>query len=124
MVQDSEPVPIKDAVLSRIERYEKVNRGQALLVHFTAEGREYTIPVVQPFGFEYRTGERANLILIQGIARIFRYGNESTVKASDKLSLQGEVIHMQKMPIIIDNKQLMLLEVMISSGADRIRKAN
>ncbi|QQZ59809.1 hypothetical protein JI735_24915 [Paenibacillus sonchi] len=121
--QESKPVFI-DAVLTRIERYGKVNRGQALQLHFTAEGRDYPIPVVQPFGFEYRSGERANLILIQGMARIFRYGNEGTVKASDQLSLQGEIIRMQKMPIIIENKQLMLLEVMISRGADRIRKAN
>ncbi|KWX80241.1 hypothetical protein AMQ84_04475 [Paenibacillus riograndensis] len=121
--QESKPVLI-DAVLTRIEHYGKVNRGQALQLHFTAEGRDYPVPVVQPFGFEYRTGERANLILIQGMVRIFRYGNEGTVKTSDQLSLQGEIIHMQKMPIIIEHKQLMLLEVMISRGADRIRKAN
>lgn len=122
--QESKPILIQDAVLTRIESYGKVNRGQALQLHFTAEGRVYTVPVVQPFGFEYRTGERANLILIQGTARIFRYGNDRNVKASEQLSLQGEVIHVQKMPIMIENKQLMLFEVMISSGADRIRKVN
>lgn len=122
--QASNPELIKDAVLTRIERYGKVNRGEALHLHFSAGGRVYTIPVVQSIGFEYRTGEHANLILIQGMARIFRYGSENSVKASDQLSLQGEVIHVQKMPIIIDNKQLMLMEVMITSGADRIRKAN
>lgn len=94
------------------------------MLHFTALGRDYTVPVVQPFGFEYRTGERANLILIQGMVRIFSYGTVNIVKASNQLSLQGEVIHVQKMPIIIENKQLMLLEVMISNGADRIRKVN
>ncbi|MFC7677444.1 hypothetical protein [Paenibacillus sp. GCM10028914] len=122
--QESKPELIQDAVLTRIERYGKVNRGEALQLHFTAAGRVYTLPVVQPIGFEYRTGERATLILIQGMARIFRYGSENSVKASDQLSLQSEVIHVQKMPIIIDNKQLMLMEVMISSGADRIRKVN
>ncbi|WP_042347961.1 hypothetical protein [Bacillus massiliigorillae] len=122
--QESTPVHIKDAILTRIESYGNVNRGQALQLRFTAEGRDYTIPVVQSFGFEYRTGERANLILIQGMARIFSYGNVSTVKASDQLSLQGEVIHVQKMPIIIENKQLMIMEVMITSGSDRIRKVN
>ena len=122
--QASNPEHIKDAVLTRIDRYGKVNRGEALQLHFTAAGRVYTIPVVQPIGFEYRTGERATLILIQGMARIFRYESENSVKASDQLSLQGEVIHVQKLPIVIDNKQLMLLEVMITSGADRIRKAN
>lgn len=123
--QSSKPVIIENAILTRIEPHGKVNRGQALKLYFTAEGRDYTVPVVQPFGFEYRTGERAKLILIQGMARIFRYGgNGSTVKETDQLSLQGEVIHEQKMPIIIENKQLMLLEVMISRGADRIRKAN
>ncbi len=124
MEQDAIPVYINDAVLTRIERYGNVNRGQALLLRFTAEGRDYTIPVVQPFGFEYRTGEQANLILIQGMSRILRYGNGSTVKASDQLSLKGEVIHVQKMPIIIEHKQLMLMEVMITSGANRILKVN
>lgn len=124
MEQDAIPVYINDAVLTRIERYGNVNRGQALLLRFTAEGRDYTIPVVQPFGFEYRTGEQANLILIQGMSRILWYGNGRTVKASDQLSLKGEVIHVQKMPIIIEHKQLMLMEVMITSGANRILKVN
>lgn len=122
--QASNPEMINDAVLTHIDRYGRVNRGEALQLHFSAQGRVYTIPVVQPFGFEYRTGERANLILIQGMARIFRYGSENSEKASDQLSLQGEVIHVQKMPIVIDNKQLMLMEVMITNGADRIRKSN
>lgn len=122
--QESKPEVIQDAVLTRIEHYGSVNRGQALQLHFTSAGRVYTIPVVQPIGFEYRTGERANLILIQGMARILRYGSENSIKTSDQLSLQGEVIHVQKMPIVIDNKQLMLMEVIISSGADRIRKVN
>ncbi len=122
--QESKQALIKDAVLTRIERYGNVNRGQALQLHFTAEGRVYTIPVVQSFGFEYRTGERANLILIQGMARILSYGTMNIEKASDQISLQGEVIHVQKMPIVIDKKQLMLLEVIISSGTDRIRKVN
>jgi len=124
VAQESTPVHIKDAVLARIDRYGNVNRGQALLLRFIAEGRDYTIPVVQPFGFEYRTGDRANLILIQGMARIIRYGNGSTGKASNQLTLQGEVVHVQKMPVIIEHKQLMLMEVMITSGADRIRKVN
>lgn len=122
--QETKPVVIKDAVLTRIGRYGSVNRGEALQLHFLAAGEEYTVPVVQPIGFEYRTGERASLILIQGMARILRYGNENSVKPSDQLSLQGEVIHVQRMPIVIDNKQLMLMEIMITSGADRIRKIN
>lgn len=79
---------------------------------------------MQSLGFEYRTGKRANLILIQGMARILSYGTINIEKASDQLSLQGEVIHVQKMPIVIDKKQLMLLEVIISNGTDRIRKVN
>ncbi|WIV17274.1 hypothetical protein QPK24_12495 [Paenibacillus polygoni] len=122
--QESKPEVIKDAVLIRIERYGKVNRGEALQLHFSAAGQNYTVPVVQPIGFEYRTGERASLILIQGMARILRYGSENLEKASNQLSLQGEVIHVQKMPIVIDNKQLMLMEIIITSGADRIRKVN
>ncbi|MEF3354120.1 hypothetical protein PV403_13090 [Paenibacillus sp. GYB006] len=122
--QKTKPEVIKDAVLTHIERYGSVNRGEALQLHFSAGGQDYTVPVVQPIGFEYRTGERANLILIQGMARILRYGSVNSVKGSDQLSLQGEVIHVQKMPIVIDNKQLMLMEIMITSGAERIRKVN
>lgn len=122
--QESKPELIQDAILTHIEHYGNVNRGQALQLHFSAGGHVYTIPVVQPIGFEYRIGERANLIMIQGIARIFRYGGMNSVNASDQLTLQGEVLHVQKMPIIIENKQLMLMEVMITSGADRIRKVN
>lgn len=122
--QENTPVTITNAVLARIERYGNVSRGQALQLHFIAEGRDYAIPVVQPFGFEYRTGESADLILIQGMPRIFRYGHKSTYHAADLTSLQGEVIHVEKMPIVIENKQLMLMEVIITSGADRIRKVN
>lgn len=122
--QESKPEVIKDAVLTRIERYGKVNRGEALQLYFSAAGQDYTVPVVQPIGFEYRRGERASLILIQGMARILRYGSENSEKASNQLSLQGEVIHVQRMPIVIDNKQLMLMEIIITSGADRFRKVN
>lgn len=122
--QESKPEMIKDAVLTRIERYGKVNRGEALQLQFTAEGSVYSIPVVQPLGYEYRIGERANLILIQGMARILSYGNKDSVMISDQLSLQGEVIQVQRMPIVIDQKQLTLLEVLISRGTDRIRKTN
>lgn len=122
--QEPKPEVIKNAVLTHIERYGSVNRGEALQLHFSAAGQDYTVPVVQPIGFEYRTGERASLILIQGMARILRYGNKNSVKPSDQLSLQGEVIHVQRMPIVIDNKQLTLMEIMITNGADRIRKVN
>jgi len=122
--QESKPEIIKDAVLTRIERYGNVNRGHAQKLEFTAEGNVYAIPVVQPPGFEYRIGERANLIMIQGLARILSYGNKDNVMTSDQLSLQGEVIQVQRMPIILDHKQLTLLEVIISSGSDRIRKIN
>lgn len=122
--QESKPELIKEAVLTRIERYGKVNRGEALQLQFTAEGNVYTIPVVQPLGFEYRIGERANLNLIQGMARILSYGNKDSVMTSEQVSLQGEVIQVQRMPIVIDHKQLTLLEVIISRGADRIRKIN
>ncbi|WP_068784239.1 hypothetical protein [Paenibacillus phocaensis] len=124
VTRENSPVSIPGAVLARIERYGNVNRGQALQLHFNAEGRDYAIPVVQPPGFEYRIGERADLILIQGMPRIFRYGNRSTVDASELISLQGEVIHVQKLPIRIENKQLLLMEVILTHGADRIRKVN
>ncbi|RRJ65202.1 hypothetical protein EHV15_21505 [Paenibacillus oralis] len=54
--------------------------------------------VVQPPGFEYRVGERANLALVQGMARIHSYGNDVRLEASGQISAQGEVVRIGDFP--------------------------
>ncbi|WP_410768862.1 hypothetical protein [Fontibacillus sp. BL9] len=123
--EQPKPDLIKDAVLSRIETLGAVNRGQALQLHFKAEVREYAVPVVQPPGFEYRVGERANLMLVQGMARIYSYGKVSAGLAeSEQITLEGEVIAAEEYPVTVGGRQLMLLEIMISEGAGAVRKVN
>lgn len=115
---------IRNAELRRIEPCGKVNRSQVLQLHFTADGRDYTVPVVQPPGFEYRIGERANLALIQETARIHSYGNGDGFIGSEQITMQGEVLRVQEYPVSVAGRQLMTLEVMMTEGPDRIRKVN
>lgn len=122
--KQKEPEMIRDAVLRRIEVCGNVNRSKVLQLHFTAGGSDYAVPVVQPPGFEYRVGERANLALVQGMARIHSYGNDVRLEASGQISAQGEVICIEEFPVTIGNRQLMMLEVMVSEGTERIRKVN
>ncbi|MNU63182.1 hypothetical protein D3C71_524290 [compost metagenome] len=115
---------IRNAELRRIEPCGKVKRSQVLQLHFTANGRDYTVPVVQPPGFEYRVGERANLALIQGTARIHSYGNGDGLAGSEQISMQGEVLRVEEYPVSIAGRQLMTLEIMMTEGPERIRKVN
>ncbi|WP_435920863.1 hypothetical protein [Paenibacillus sp. DYY-L-2] len=118
------PEVIRGAVLTRIENHGKVNRGQALLLHFSANGREYSVPVVQPSGFEYRVGENASLASMQGTVSLFSYGEGNGFEHAEQISLQGEVIRVEELPITIGNGQLKILEVIVSEGHERIRKIN
>ncbi|MFD1175875.1 hypothetical protein ACFQ3W_06090 [Paenibacillus puldeungensis] len=122
--QDQELDVIKNAVLRRTELLGDVNRSQVLKLYFVAEGREYTVPVVQPPGFEYRIGEKADLMMVQGTTRIHSYGNEGAFEKSDQISLNGEVIGVEKYPIFTGGRQLMILEVNINDGPAPIRKVN
>ncbi|MFB5675830.1 hypothetical protein ACE3NQ_09475 [Paenibacillus terreus] len=115
---------IHHAVLQRMDSYGSVGRGQALLLHFRANDRHYTVPVVQPAGFEYRVGEQANLALIGGAPRILSYGQKVRFEEAEQLSLEGEIIRIEKYPVTVQNRQLMVMEVMITEGPERIRKIN
>lgn len=123
--EPAKPDVIKDAVLSRIEVLGAVNRSRALQLHFKAQGREYSVPVVQPPGFDYRVGEKANLVLIEGMTRIHSYGKVIAGFAeSEQITLEGEVIATEEYPSTAGNRQLMILEVMVSEGTVSFRKVN
>ncbi|MCA1292678.1 hypothetical protein LBW89_06585 [Paenibacillus sp. alder61] len=121
---ESGPEIVKNAVLRRIEACGRVNRGQALQLHFTADGRDYAVPVVQPPGFEYRVGERASLALIQGTVRLYSYGDGGSFEHAEQISMEGEVLRVEEFPIAIGGRKLMLFEVMLTEGPERLRKIN
>ncbi|MFD1991850.1 hypothetical protein ACFSGI_17905 [Paenibacillus nicotianae] len=113
-----------NAVLQKIDTYEQVNRGQALLLHFELDGQTYSIPVVQPNGFQYRLWDKANLIQIAGMTRLLSYGVLTDLNKKDELTLQGEIISIQPFPVRIQQRQLMLMEVLVSQNNQRIQKVS
>ncbi|WP_229106721.1 hypothetical protein [Paenibacillus sp. 1001270B_150601_E10] len=115
---------IKAAVLSKIEERGQVNRSRVLQLHFRAGDRNYPVPVLEPPGFEYRIGESATLALTQGAARIYSYGNEVIADDSEQMTMQAEVIRIEEFPIIIANRQLMMLETLLSDQPERLLKSN
>lgn len=115
---------IYHAVLKKIDTHAQVNRGQALVLHFELDQQTYSIPVVQPHGFEYRLEYKANLIQIAGTTRLLSYSVLTDLNKDDEWTLQGEIIGIQPFPVYIDNRQLMLLEVLVTQGNQRIQKVS
>ncbi|WMT41857.1 hypothetical protein RE628_05225 [Paenibacillus sp. D2_2] len=126
VVEDEKPNTIENAVLTKIDFIGKAQRGSALMLHFEDAGNAYSVPVTQAAGFEYRIGERASLIQIGGLTRLLEYGSVSTRARStaERLTLQGEITRIQPCGVTIQDRQLMVLEVLISHGQERIRKVN
>ncbi|MEK4516050.1 hypothetical protein NSS64_12280 [Paenibacillus sp. FSL H8-0122] len=130
LVRDSElkdqPPPriIQDAVLRQIESCGPVNRGEALLLHFEAASQTYSVPVVQPSGFVYRTGERADLIVRDSIVRLLRYGPAERRDQASQLTLEAEITSIQRFPVKLAGQQLLLLEIVMMHGQERLRKVN
>ncbi|MEW4371704.1 hypothetical protein [Paenibacillus kandeliae] len=119
-----EPEWIYNATLQRIDRIDTVQRGEALLLHFEADGDHYAIPVVQPVGFTYRTWEQATLAIIGGVPRLFRYGSTQPYRPEDHLTLQGELIYSKPYPLRSGDRQLVLMEISIQAGENVIKRMN
>lgn len=115
---------IERAVLERIDPYGAVGRGQALLLHFKAGTDRYSVPVVQAAGFEYQIGERANLMVVGGVTRILGYGPSMRSIDEKMLTLQGKIVQIKKEPITIQNRRLMVIDVLITEGTEQLRKSN
>lgn len=115
---------IERAVLERIDPYGAVGRGQALLLHFKAGTDRYSVPVVQAAGFEYQIGERANLMVVGGVTRILGYGPSMRSIDEKMLTLQGKIVQIKKEPITIQNRRLMVIDVVITEGTEQLRKSN
>lgn len=122
-VESDPPQTIPDALLDRIEYREPFRRGQALVLHFATREEDYPVPVIQPPGFEYRTGRRANLIVSDGVARIRSYDGTGREEEA-QLALEAEVVSVEKANLEIEGRQLLVMDLLVSRGDDRLRKSN
>ncbi|MNJ35678.1 hypothetical protein D3C77_304310 [compost metagenome] len=122
--QQEQMEQIDHAVLEFIEKFGSIGRGRALLLHFKAGEKQYTVPVVQPIGFEYVVGEQARLLIVNGTTRIRSYGRASHRLDTELIQLEGKIIEIDKYSISINNRQLMMMEVAIDEVAGRLRKTN
>ncbi|SET24003.1 hypothetical protein [Paenibacillus sp. NFR01] len=122
--EQEEMTLLADAVLRHIDEHSRIGHSRVLLLSFAAGGRNYKVPVLEPAGFEYRIGERANLTLAQGVARIYSYGNTLRYDSKKQLTLPGEVIRVSEYPVTVDSRKLMLLETVLQDTPGRIGKIN
>jgi hypothetical protein len=122
--QGEQTEQINNAVLEQIEKFGSIGRGRALLLHFNAAGKRYAVPVVQPIGFDYRIGEQATLLIVNGLTRIRSYGRAVYNNDSNMIQLQGKIVGIDKYSITIQNRQLMLVDVVVEEGPIRLNKSN
>ncbi|WP_458120042.1 hypothetical protein [Paenibacillus sp. Z6-24] len=119
-----EPEVIASAVLQQIDSYGPIHRSEALLLHFEAAGQRYRVPVVQAPGFFYQVGETANLLQIGSTVRIFSYGEAIPYRKQDHTAITGQLVHVQKYPLHIDDRQLMLLELITRTEGGGVTRLN
>ncbi len=120
--QTSEPKFIKGAVLRDIESYGTVGRGTVLSLTFEADQKRYTIPMIQAAGFEFRTGEKADLVDISGQLKMAAYGHEVRNRSGKDVTLTGTIQRVKQYPVTIHGQKPIMLDVTVSSGDQSITK--
>lgn len=120
--QTSEPKFIKGAVLRNIESYETVGRGTVLSLTFEADQKRYTIPMIQAAGFEFRKGEKADLVAISGQLKMAAYGHEVRNRSGKDVTLTGTIQRVKQYPVTIHGQKPVMLDVTVSSGDQSITK--
>ncbi|MDO7905358.1 hypothetical protein Q5741_02895 [Paenibacillus sp. JX-17] len=115
---------IQGAILRHIIREGSYGRAQGLLLQFEADQQTFEIPVIQPQGFDYRLGERADLIQIGGGVRLLRYGNAPEWSADEQVQLEGEVVAVSKCPLHSQGKTVMLMELSVEAEGRRLQKTS
>ncbi|MBU5258062.1 hypothetical protein KQI25_02330 [Bacillus pumilus] len=120
--QPSEPKIIQGAVLRNIESYETVGRGTVLSLTFEADQKRYTIPMIQAAGFEFRKGEKADLVAISGQLKMAAYGHEVRNRSGKDVTLTGTIQRVKQYPVTIHGQKPVMLDVTVSSGDQSITK--
>ncbi|WP_239686122.1 hypothetical protein [Bacillus australimaris] len=120
--QPSEPKFIKGAVLRKIESYGTVGRGTVLSLTFELDQKRYVIPMVQAAGFDFRTGEKADLVDINGQLKMAAYGYEVLNRSGKDVTLTGIIQRVKQYPVAIHEQKPVQLDVTVSSGDQSITK--
>ncbi|WP_235354786.1 hypothetical protein NSQ10_02425 [Bacillus sp. FSL R5-0432] len=120
--QPSEPKFIKGAVLRNIESYGTVGRGTVLSLTFELDQKTYIIPMIQAAGFEFRTGEKADLVDINGQLKMAAYGYEVRNRSGKDVTLTGTIQRVKQYSIAIHEQKPILLDVTVSNGDQSITK--
>ncbi|GLF91851.1 hypothetical protein Saga11_31100 [Bacillus safensis] len=120
--QPSEPKFIKGAVLRKIESYGTVGRGTILSLTFELDQNTYIIPMIQAAGFEFRTGEKADLVDINGQLKMAAYGHEVLNRSGKDVTLTGIIQRVKQYPVAIYEQKPIQLDVTVSSGDHSITK--
>lgn len=120
--QPSQPKIIKGAVLNKIESYGTVGRGTILSLTFESDQKSYVIPMIQAAGFQFETGEKADLIDINGQLKMAAYGHEVRNRSGKDVTLTGTIQQVKQFPIAIHEQKPVLLDVIVSTGEQSITK--
>ncbi|UYO36027.1 hypothetical protein NF868_02035 [Bacillus zhangzhouensis] len=120
--QPSEPMFIKGAVLRKIESYGTVGRGIVLSLTFELNQKTYIIPMIQAAGFEFRTGEKADLVDINGQLKMAAYGHEVRNRSGKDVTLTGTIQRVKQYSIAIHEQKPIQLDVTVSNGDETITK--
>lgn len=120
--QPSVPKFIKGAVLRNIESYGTVGRGTVLSLTFELDQKTYIIPMIQAAGFEFRTGEKADLVDINGQLKMAAYGYEVRNRSGKDMTLRGTIQRVKQYPIAIHEQKPIQLDVTVSNGDQSITK--
>ena len=120
--QTSEPKFIKGAVLRNIESYGTVGRGTVLSLTFELDQKTYIIPMIQAAGFEFTTGEKADLVDINGQLKMAAYGHEVRNRSGKDVTLTGTIQRVKQYPIAIHEQKPIQLDVTVSNGDESITK--
>lgn len=120
--QPSQPKIIEGAVLRKIESYGTVGRGTVLSLTFESDQKSYVIPMIQATGFQFETGEKADLIDINGQLKMTAYGHEVRNRSGKDVTLTGTIQRVKQYPIAIHEQKPVLLDVTVSNGEQSITK--
>lgn len=120
--QPIQPKFIKGAVLRKIESYGTVGRGTVLSLTFELDQKTYIIPMIQAAGFEFTTGEKADLVDINGQLKMAAYGHEVRNRSGKDVTLTGTIQRVKQYPIAIHEQKPIQLDVMVSNGDESITK--
>ena len=78
--------------------------------------------MIQAAGFEFRTGEKADLVDISGQLKMAAYGHEVRNRSGKDVTLTGTIQRVKQYPMAIHEQKPIQLDVSVSNGDESITK--